>query len=96
LLTENRGLIGPEVSDRAALDIALDRAEVLVTNADILSKTRDEWHLLPGVDQLQVVGVERGGVPIPIGADTQLQRMDILTIVGLKGLSARLVDCSAA
>jgi putative transport protein len=55
LLTENRGLIGPEVSDRAALDIALDRAEVLVTNADILSKTRDEWHLLPGVDQLQVV-----------------------------------------
>jgi putative transport protein len=85
LLTENMGLIGPEVSDRRALDIALDRAEVLVTNSDVLKKTREEWRLLPGADQLQVVGLERGGVPIPVGTDTRLQRMDILTVVGLKG-----------
>ena len=85
LLTEHMGLIGPEVSDRAALDIALDRAEVLVTNPEILEKTREEWRLLPGVDQLQVVGLERSGVPIPVGRDTKLQRMDILTVVGLKG-----------
>jgi putative transport protein len=85
LLTEKLGLIGPEVSDRAALNIPLDRAEVLVTNSAMLEKTREEWRALPGVDQLQVVGLERGGVPIPIGSDTKLQRMDILTVVGLKG-----------
>jgi putative transport protein len=78
------GLIGPEVSDRKALDIPLDRAEILVTNSEMLKKTRDEWRALPGVDQLQVVGVERGGVPLPIGDDTKLQRMDVVTVVGLK------------
>lgn len=83
-LTEKMGLIGPEVSDRKALDIPLDRAEILVTNSEMLTKTRDEWRALPGVDQLQVVGLERGGVPLPIGNDTKLQRMDVVTVVGLK------------
>lgn len=39
---------------------------------------------LPGVDQLQVVAIERSGVPIPIGTGTTLQRMDVVTIVGLR------------
>jgi putative transport protein len=37
-MTEKMGLIGPEVSDRAALDLPLDRAEILVTNREILKK----------------------------------------------------------
>ena len=28
--------------------------------------------------------VERGGVPLPIGKDTKLQRMDVISVVGLK------------
>jgi len=83
-MTEKMGLIGPEVSDRAALDLPLDRAEILVTNRDLLKKTREEWRALPGADQIQVVGLERGGVPIPVGENTRLQRMDIVTVVGLK------------
>jgi putative transport protein len=46
--------------------------------------TRDEWRALPGVDHIQVVGLERSGVPIPIGSDTRLQRMDLVSVVGLK------------
>lgn len=84
-LTEKMGLIGPEVADRTALDLPLDRAEILVTNKDMLTKTREEWRALPGADQIQVVGLERSGVPIPIGNNTKLQRMDIVTVVGLKG-----------
>src|SRR3954454_3310147 len=80
-MTEKMGLIGPEVSDRVALDLPLDRAEVLVTNADMLKKTREQWRALPGADMIQVVGLERGGVPIPIGDNTTLQRMDIVTVV---------------
>lgn len=83
-MTEKMGLIGPEVSDRTALDLPLDRAEILVTNREVLKQTREQWRALPGVDQVQVVGLERGGAPIPIGRDTNLQRMDIVTVVGLK------------
>jgi putative transport protein len=89
-MTEKMGLIGPEVSDRTALDIELDRADILVTNKDMIAKSRQEWRALPGVDQVQVAGLERGGVPIPIGTDTRLQRMDIVTVVGLKGAVSKV------
>lgn len=89
-MTEKMGLIGPEVSDRAALDIPLDRAEILVTNKAMLKKTRAEWRALPGADQVQVVGIERGGVPLPLGYNTTLQRMDVVTVVGLKDSVSRI------
>ncbi len=89
-MTEKMGLIGPEVSDRAALDLPLDRAEILVTNKEMLKKTREEWRALPGVDQIQVVGVERSGVPVPLGRDTKLQRMDLVTVVGVKDAVNRI------
>ena len=34
IMTAKMGLIGPEVSDRAALDVPLDRAEILVTTRE--------------------------------------------------------------
>ena len=83
-LTDKMGLIGPEVADRAALDLPLDRAEILVTNRDTLKKTREEWRALPGANEVQVLSIERSGVPIPIGKNTTLQRLDVVTIVGLK------------
>ncbi|RCW78507.1 aspartate:alanine exchanger family transporter [Phyllobacterium bourgognense] len=83
-LSDKMGLIGPEVADKIALDIPLDSAEILVTNGEIVKKTREEWRALPGVDQLQVAALERGGVRLPIGNDTKLQRMDVVTVVGLK------------
>ena len=89
-MTEKMGLIGPEVSDRLALDIPLDQAEVLVTNKDMLKLTNKELRALPDVNQIQLVKLERGGVTIPIGTNTVLQRMDVLTIVGLKNAVSRV------
>lgn len=89
-MTEKMGLIGPEVSDRLALDIPLDQAEVLVTNRDMLKLTHEELRALPDVNQIQVVKLERGGVTIPIGSNTVLQRMDVLTMVGLKDAVSRV------
>lgn len=83
-LTEKMGLIGPEVADRIALDLPIDKAEILVTNRDTLKKTREEWRALPGANEIQVLSIERSGVPIPLGTNTTLQRMDIITVVGLK------------
>lgn len=89
-MTEKMGLIGPEVSDRQALDIPLDQAEILVTNRDMLKLTHRELRALPDVNQIQLVKLERGGVNLPIGTDTVLQRMDVLTLVGLKDAVSRV------
>jgi putative transport protein len=83
-LTAKMGLIGPEVADRVALDLPLDRAEILVTNRETLKKTHEEWRALPGANEVQLISIERSGVPVPIGKGTTLQRMDIVTVVGLK------------
>jgi putative transport protein len=83
-MTEKMGIIGPEVSDKTALSVTLDSAEILVTNQEALKLTPRQMRELPDVSQLQLVKLERGGIAIPIGSDTLLQRMDILTVVGLK------------
>ena len=88
-MTEKMGLIGPEVSDKLALDIPLDTAEIVVTNKDVLKLSQAELRALPDVDQIQVVKLERGGVSIPIGTNTKLQRMDMLSVVGLKDAVSR-------
>ncbi|MBB4042062.1 putative transport protein [Microvirga flocculans] len=90
VMTEKMGLIGPEVSDRTALDIPLDTADILVTNAKILKLTHKELRELPDANQVQVTKLERSGVPIPIGKDTKLQRMDVVTVVGLKDAVSRV------
>jgi putative transport protein len=89
-MTEKMGLIGPEVSDRLALDVPLDTAEILVTNKDMLTLTQAELRELPGVDQIAVRKLERGGVTIPVGNMTKLQRMDVISVVGLKDAVSRV------
>jgi putative transport protein len=84
-LTEKMGLIGPEVSDQKALNIPLDQAEILVTNKDAVGRELESFRSSPIAGQVQLVKIERGGVPIPAGLKTKLQRMDILTVAGLKG-----------
>ncbi|GBU14960.1 hypothetical protein AwPolaro_03380 [Polaromonas sp.] len=84
VLTEKMGIIGPEVADQSVLDIPLEKVEVLVTNREVLSMTREQWRAMPGASQINVSGIERGGVPIPIGKTTVLQRMDVVTLVGIK------------
>jgi len=83
-LTTKMGLIGPEVADSKALGIPLDQAEILVTNKQVVGRTFESFREQAVAGQLQVIKVERGGVPIPAGLKTELQRMDIVSVVGLK------------
>jgi putative transport protein len=83
-LTDKMGLIGPEVADAKALAVPLDQADILITNKDYVGKTFESFRQNPIAGQLQIVGVERGGVPYPAGLKTQLQRMDIIKVAGLK------------
>lgn len=83
-LTSNMGLIGPEVADAKALNIPIDQAEILVTDKSLEGTALKEFRHEDFAGQLQVLRIERGGVPIPLGADTQLQRFDVLFVAGLK------------
>ena len=75
---------GLRIADAKALNIPLDQAEVLVTNKEMEGRALKEFRNEDFAGQLQVTRVERGGVPIPLGADTQLQRFDVLFVTGLK------------
>ena len=83
-LTANMGLLGPEVADTKALAIPLDQAEILVTEKGVVGKALKEFRHEDFAGQLQVVRMERGGVPFPVGAETKLQRFDVIFVAGLK------------
>jgi len=83
-LTANIGLLGAEVADPKALNIPLDQAEILVTEKSVEGKALKEFRQEDFAGQLQVLRLERGGVPIPVGADTTLQRLDVLFVAGLR------------
>ncbi|MDI3469930.1 MAG: putative membrane protein [Pseudolabrys sp.] len=84
-LTDKMGLIGPEIPDQKALNIPLDQAEILITNKDAVGRELETFRSSPIAGQVQLVKMERGGVPFPAGLKTKLQRMDVLTVAGLKG-----------
>jgi putative transport protein len=86
------GLIGPEVADQRALNVPLDQAEILVTNKDVVGRELVSFRNEPFAGQLQIGKYERGGVPFPAGLKTQLQRMDIISVVGLKSAVQELAN----
>jgi putative transport protein len=83
-LTTKMGLIGPEVPDPKTLGVPLDQAEILVANKEYVGRTLESFRDSTIAGQLQITKLERGGVPFPAGLKTELQRMDIVTVAGLK------------
>jgi putative transport protein len=83
-MTEKMGLIGPEVPDAKALNIPLDQAEILVTNKEMEGKELKDFRTAEFAGQVAVRNIERGGVPIPIGLNTKLERFDVLFVAGIK------------
>ncbi|WP_295953905.1 TrkA C-terminal domain-containing protein [Rhodoferax sp.] len=83
-LTDHMGSIGPEVPDARALNIPLDQAEIVVTHRAAIGRTLQDFRTSPLAGQVQLTGIERGGVPLPMGLQTRLQRLDVLHFVGLR------------
>jgi putative transport protein len=84
-LTDHMGVIGPEVADERTLNVPLDQAEILITNKDVVGKELREFRNSEIAGHIQLGRIDRGGAPIPIALDTKLQRMDVLTVAGIKG-----------
>ncbi len=83
-LTSHMGLLGPEVADAKALNIPLDQAEILVTNKANENKPLKTFSGSELAGQVQILRIERGGAPQPIGLETTLQHRDVVFVVGLK------------
>lgn len=83
-MTEKMGLIGPEVPDSKVLNIPLDQAEILVTNKEMEGKELREFRTAEFAGQIALHHIERGGVTIPMGLNTKLERFDVLFVAGMK------------
>ncbi|GAB1596075.1 aspartate:alanine exchanger family transporter [Lysobacter claricitrinus] len=83
-LTSNLGLVGAEIPDSRALNIALDQAEILVTEKSMDEKPLRSLAQTDFAGQLGVSRIERSGEAIPLGADTLIKRFDVLYVTGLK------------
>jgi len=83
-LTANLGLLGAEVDDPQALNVPLDQAEILVTQKSFDGQPLRTLATEEFAGQLQVTRLERSGEPIPVGADTELKRLDVIFVTGLK------------
>lgn len=83
------GLLGTEVDDPQALNVPLAQAEILLTNKEAVDRTLGSFKGdLAG--QVGVTRIERAGVPIPVGTETKLQRMDVIFVAGLKDAVAKV------
>jgi putative transport protein len=89
-MTKQIGLIGPEVSDQAALAVPLDQAEILVTNKELEGRELGDFRSEDFAGQLALHHIERGGAPLPLGMHVKLQRMDVLFVAGVKSAVDKL------
>jgi putative transport protein len=83
-LTANLGLIGVEVDDAKALSVPLDQAEILVTDKAFVGKPLKTLAAEDFAGQLQVTRLERAGEPLPAGPETELKRLDVVFVTGLR------------
>ena len=83
-MTENMGLIGPEVPDSKVLNVPVDQAEILVTNKEMEGKELQSFRTADFAGQIALHHIERGGVTIPMGLTTKLERFDVLFVAGMR------------
>src|SRR3984957_8883415 len=78
------GAAAEEVNDRELLAVPIEGVDVYVTNKDVDGKTLAQLANLPGARGVFLRKIVRGATAtdIPILANTQLQRGDIVTLVG--------------
>jgi putative transport protein len=94
-LTDNMGLLGPEVPDSPALRVPLDEAEIVITDREFEKIPVGELrHEFGGA--IQLISLKRGGNGIPIGAAERPKRGDVLQVVGLASAVQRLAQLAGA
>jgi putative transport protein len=89
-MTQNMGLLGPEVPDSKALNVPIDQAEILVTNKEMVGKELQDFRKADFAGQVALRSIERGGVAIPIGLSTKVERFDVLYVSGMQSAVTKM------
>ena len=76
--------IGPEVDDKALLDIPIETLDVVVTQQSVAGKSLPELARLESARGVFLRKLTRAGHEIPIGAITSIDRGDVLRLIGTK------------
>ena len=77
--------VGPEVNDKALLDIPVDSVDVIVTNGQVIGKTLAELGRLAVARGVYPRKLTRAGQEIPVTPETSIDRGDVLRLVGTAG-----------
>lgn len=75
-------VIGPEVSDRALLDIPIEALDVVVTNRNLEGKTLGDLARRDYARGVFLSNFTRSGVEMPISADSRIDRGDVMRLIG--------------
>lgn len=82
-IIEDESWVGPEVDDAQLMQFAIEKTKVMVTKKTA-GLTVDQLRAKPYMYGVMIREITRqGGIQIPVLAQTQLQRGDMLTIEGL-------------
>jgi putative transport protein len=82
VLVEVLGTTGSEVEDHELLDVPVASFDVFLTSKELAGKTVGEIARSDAVRSLFLRQITRGGQVIPIARGTELQRGDVLRVVG--------------
>jgi len=83
-LMERGAEIGPEVNDKALIDFPAEFLDVVITNKVWAEKTLKELAASDFSRGVFLRKLVRGGEPIPFTVETQLDRGDVMSLVGAK------------
>jgi len=76
--------VGPEVDDKALLEIPIETLDVVVTQRSLVGKTLADLARLESARGVFLRSIKRAGQAIPIAAGTRIDRGDVLCLIGHK------------
>ena len=88
---EDESWIGTEVADNELLSFPIEQVRVMLTKKTVDGITVDQLRMKPFMTGIIIKSITRGGIEIPVLAQTELCAGDIITINGL----AREVNVAA-
>ncbi len=81
---EHGDRVGPEVDDKALLDIPIETLDVVVTQQSVVGKTLVDLAKLQLARGVFLRNLTRSGQEIPIAANTRIDAGDVMRLIGTK------------
>ena len=81
---ERGARVGPEVDDKALLEIPIETLDVVVTNRSLVGKTLADLARLENTRGVFLRRLMRAGQEIPFAAGTLVDRGDVLSLIGAR------------